>query len=249
MPRIGLIGGSGLDRWSGDERGEGRVEAVATPFGAPSAALRTFSLPGGDIVFLPRHGDDHELAPHRINYRANIHALTAAGVEAILAVNAVGSLDPNLPPGSLVLPQQLIDYTWGREASFLDGDAEPLDHVEFAEPFSWHWRAQLLRAAQALGVAVRDGGCIAVTQGPRLETAAEIRRLANDGCDLVGMTTMPEAVLARERGVPYVTIAAVANLGAGLEATPITMEAIAETLATTLDAVPRLVEALLEHAS
>lgn len=249
MPRIGLIGGSGLDRWSGDVQNEARVAAVTTPYGAPSAALRTFSLPQGEVVFIPRHGDDHAVAPHRINYRANIHALAAAGVEAILAVNAVGSLDRNLTPGSLVLPRQLIDYTWGRESSFLDGDAEPLDHVEFAEPFSGHWRAPLLRAAESQGIAMHDGGCIAVTQGPRLETAAEVRRLASDGCDLVGMTTMPEAALARERGVPYVTIAAVANLGAGLDAAPITMEAIAETLAKTLEDVPRLVAALLEHAS
>lgn len=245
MPRIGLIGGSGLDRWGNDAR----RETVTTPYGEPSAALQTFVVGDGALVFLPRHGDDHDIAPHRINYRANIHALVEAGVDAILAVNAVGSLDRNLAPGSLVLPDQLIDYTWGRAQSFLDGDLEALDHVEFAEPFSGHWRALLLRAAQSLGVALRDGGCVAVTQGPRLETAAEVRKLARDGCDLVGMTTMPEAALARERGVPYVTLAAVANLGAGLEETPITMEAIEAALAQALAAVPPLVQALLREAS
>ncbi len=240
---LGLIGGPGFDRWVGDAP---ILDSVETPYGEPSGPL--LQVPGThhDFLFLPRHGPDHSIAPHRVNYRANIDALHRAGVEAILTVNAVGSLDRSLPPGSLALPDQLIDYTWGRAHTFLDGNREPLEHVEFAEPFSHDWRVRLLQAGAACGVALRDGGCIAVTQGPRLETAAEIRRLAHDGCDLVGMTSMPEAGLARERGLPYATVAVVANLAAGLEEGPITMDAIEQALDGAMRSVRRILETLLE---
>lgn len=241
MPSLGLIGGSGLDHWG--EPVERR--SLETPWGEPSDPFEAFDVGATRLWFLPRHGADHRLAPHLVNYRANIHGFASLGVEALVAINAVGSLDPNLPGGCLVLPDQLIDYTHGREASFHDGVAGSLDHVEFAEPFSHRWRAQLLRAGAACGVSLRDGGCVAVTQGPRLETAAEVRRLARDGSDLVGMTTMPEAVLAREKGLPYVTLAIVANLGAGLEEQPITLEAIERTLAGAMTQVRTLIDQLL----
>ncbi|MEE4174757.1 MAG: S-methyl-5'-thioinosine phosphorylase [Xanthomonadales bacterium] len=243
MRRLGLIGGSGFDHWG--EPVERR--AVETPFGEPSDAFQAFERSSTRLWFLPRHGSDHGIAPHRVNYRANLFAFSTLEVEAVLTVNAVGSLDVNLPAGSLALPDQLIDYTHGRESSFHDGVAGDLDHVEFAEPFSHRWRAELLRAAEASGVAVRDGGCIAVTQGPRLETAAEIRRLARDGSDLVGMTSMPEAVLARELGLPYATLAVVANLAAGLEKDPITVEAIDRTLADAMGRVHTLIDRLLQN--
>lgn len=244
MGPIALVGGSGLDRW-GEPAASRRTD---TSFGAPSGPVERFSPEGArELLFLARHGPAHDIAPHRVNYRANIQALADAGAAAVIAVNAVGSLDPNLPPGSLALPDQLIDYTWGRAMSFRDGIDETLDHVEFAEPFDHEWRARLLRAGEVAGVGLRDGGCIGVTQGPRLETAAEIRRLARDGCDLVGMTTMPEAALARERGLPYVTVAVVANHAAGIGSAPIRMEAIRETLAGAMTAVRRLVRSLLEH--
>ena len=180
-----------------------------------------------------------------MNYRANIAALGALEVQAILAVNAVGGVDPSLPPGALVVPDQLIDYTYGRDHSFFDGEAGPLDHVEFAEPFTPALRRALLGAGSEAGIAVHEGGCLAVTQGPRLETAAEVRRLARDGNDLVGMTTMPEAVLAREAGLPYACLAVVANPAAGL-AEPITQEAIEATLAAAMNDARRLVATLTE---
>lgn len=243
MGPIALLGGSGLDRWG--EPDERRLPE--TPFGTPSGPVERFSLGARELLFLPRHGPEHDIAPHRINYRANVHALAEAGAEAVVAVNAVGSLDPNLSPGCLALPDQLIDYTWGRATSFRDGASEPLDHVEFAEPFDPEWRARLLRAGDASGVTLRDGGCLGVTQGPRLETAAEIRRLARDGCDLVGMTSLPEAALARERGLPYASVAVVANFAAGIGPAPISMEAIRDTLAGGMTAIRRLIDALLEQ--
>lgn len=241
MATLGLIGGSGFDHWG--EPVERR--SIETPFGMPSDAFEAYDIGSTRLWFLPRHGADHHIAPHRVNYRANLFGFATLAVEAVLTVNAVGSLDVNLPGGSLVLPNQLIDYTHGRESSFHDGVAGDLEHVEFAEPFSHRWRAHLLRAAEASGIAVRDGGCIAVTQGPRLETAAEIRRLARDGSDLVGMTSMPEAVLARELGLPYATLAVVANLAAGLEENPITLEDIERTLAGSMERVRALIDQLL----
>ncbi len=239
MALIGLIGGTGLDHW-GDPP---REVAPETPFGPPSGPLQFF---GETLVFLPRHGPDHDIAPHRVNYRANIHALAQAGVSGLVAVNAVGGLHETASPGALVLPDQLVDYTWGRAHSFRDGDAGPLDHVEFAQPFSPDWRARLLEAGCVAGEGLVDGGCVGVTQGPRLETAAEIRRLERDGCTLVGMTTMPEASLAREAGLPYVCLAVVANAAAGLSDTPITMSQISATLARSMQRVRRVISALVE---
>lgn len=242
MALIGLIGGSGLDHW-----GEaGTSASVSTPFGEPSGPLSRFSIGANELLFLPRHGPDHGIAPHHVNYRANIHALAAGGVDAVIAVNAVGSLDERVAPGSLVVPDQLIDYTWGRAHSLRDGDAGPLDHVDFTWPFDEAWRRRLRAAGDAVDVTVHDGGCIGVTQGPRLETAAEIRRLARDGCQLVGMTTMPEAALAREAGLPYACLAVVANLAAGLEATPLSVAAIEAELSSSMNRVRRLLAHLLE---
>jgi 5'-deoxy-5'-methylthioadenosine phosphorylase len=239
---IGLLGGSGLDHW-----GEPLKRFTAeTPFGAPSGPLDLFEVHGHELLFLPRHGPEHEIAPHRINYRANLHALFEHGVSALLAVNAVGSMSQAMAPGALAVPRQLIDYTWGRSQSFRDGDSAPLAHVEFAEPFSARWCSKLLTEGQAKGLVVHDGGCLAVTQGPRLETAAEIRRLMRDGCDLVGMTTMPEATLARELDLPYATLAVVANFAAGLAEEPISEAAIAATLEDSMGAVRELIDGLLE---
>lgn len=240
MALVGLIGGSGLDRW-----GEPlRSVTTNTPFGPPSGPVQVFAAWGHELLFLPRHGPDHAIAPHRVNYRANIHALFEHGAGAVVAINAVGGVDPGLAPGAIVVPDQLIDYTWGREHSFRDGEAGPLDHVEFAAPFDDDWRTRLLAAGKSAGVALTDGGCLGVTQGPRLETAAEVRRLARDGCTLVGMTTMPEAALAREAGLPYACLAVVANLGAGLDAEPISLEAIHQVLDEAMDRVRRVLDAL-----
>lgn len=236
---LAVIGGTGaLDLF--EVREERRVD---TPYGAPSSALTRVRLGGQDAWFLARHGRPHRIPPHRINYRANIDALHRLGVRRVLAINAVGSMMAGQGGGALIAPDQLVDYTWGRRHSFSDDDISPLRHIEFAEPFAGRVRAALLAAAREAGVDCFDGGCLAVTQGPRLETAAEVRRLVNDGCDLVGMTTMPEVALAREAGMDYASLCVVANAAAGLAEEPITEEAIHEVLAGAM----RKVRAVLEN--
>lgn len=237
---LGIIGGTGaLDLLQ-----PGETRAFSTAFGEPSSALTRYQVGELSGWFLARHGQPHVIPPHRVNYRANIDALRQAGVTAIVAINAVGGIDPELPAGALVLPDQLIDYTWGRTPSFSDSADEPLVHIEFAEPFAGPARTRLLDAARQAGVALHDGGCIAVTQGPRLETAAEIRRLGADGNTLVGMTSMPEAALAREAGIDYASLCVVANLAAGLSDEPITMEDIASTLSQAMQQVRQVLENL-----
>ncbi len=236
---LAIIGGTGaLDLF--DVREERRVE---TPYGRPSAALARIRIGELDAWFLARHGRPHRAPPHRVNYRANIDALHRVGVERIIAVNAVGSMDPDAGPGALVVPDQVIDYTWGRAHSFSDDDISPLRHVEFAEPFAGPTRAALLAAAEGAGVPCADGGCVAVTQGPRLETAAEVRRMMRDGASLVGMTTMPEAALAREAGMDYASLCVVANAAAGLDEEPISEEAIHDVLAGAMGRVRLLLAA------
>ncbi|MGY6588489.1 MAG: S-methyl-5'-thioinosine phosphorylase [Wenzhouxiangella sp.] len=235
---LGIIGGTGaLDLL---EPGETRV--IDTPFGPPSSVLTRYRVGETSGWFLARHGQPHAVPPHRVNYRANIDALRQAGVSGIVAINAVGGIDPALPAGALVVPDQLIDYTWGRTQSFSDSADDELLHIEFADPFAGPTRDQLIAAADRAGVPLFPGGCIAVTQGPRLETAAEIRRLAADGNTLVGMTTMPEAALAREAGIDYASLCVVANLAAGLSDDPITMEDIASTLSQAMRQVRQVLE-------
>jgi len=198
-------------------------------------------LPACRLVFLPRHGPAHDIAPHRVNYRANLWALKAQGVDAVVAVNAVGGITPPFEPGVLALPDQVIDYTWGREHSIANGTLAPLDHVDFSQPFAPELREKLQGAAVEAGVALHAGGCIGVTQGPRLETAAEIERLRRDGCDLVGMTSMPEAALARELGLPYASICVVGNHAAGLGGEPLQMESIEARLAEAMTGVRSII--------
>lgn len=213
---LGIIGGSGLGRMEGME--VVRREPVATPYGEPSALPVVGRLEGADVVFLARHGDGHTIAPHRINYRANIWALHACGARDVLAVATVGGIRADLGSGTLVVPDQIIDYTHGRESTFFDGVAQPLDHVDFTRPFCEELRRRLLRCGDAAGEKLADGGTYGATQGPRLETAAEIRRMARDGADIVGMTGMPEAVLAKEMGLCYAMLAVVVNPAAGVGA-------------------------------
>jgi len=210
---LGIIGGTGLAALEGVKME--RLEAVTTPWGEPSAPLLRGGSGGRRVVFLARHGNAHTIAPHAVNYRANIWALREAGVDRVIAVNAVGGIADEFAPGTLVVPHQLLDYSWGRDHSYCDGSEQPLRHVDFTEPYSRSMRAMLLAAAAQAGLDVRDGGVYAVTQGPRLETAAEVDRLARDGCDVVGMTGMPEAGLAREIGLQYACCAVVVNRAAG----------------------------------
>jgi 5'-deoxy-5'-methylthioadenosine phosphorylase len=210
---VGIIGGTGLDQLDGLERSG--VVAAETRWGAPTAALVRGRYAGRDVVFLARHGSAHQIPPHRVNYRANIQALKDHGATAVIAVNAVGGISPRMAPGMLALPRQIIDYTYGREHTFHDGTGTEFAHVDFTEPYSDWLRQALASAAREAGLALVEGGVYGATQGPRLESAAEIERMARDGCDLVGMTGMPEAALARELDLPYACCAVVVNWAAG----------------------------------
>jgi purine nucleoside phosphorylase len=206
--RIGLIVGSGLPHWHFSTV---RETEAATPSGPPSSPLLTATIGGRTVLCIARHGAAHTIAPHDVNYRANVWALHAADVHWCIGINVVGAIAPGFAPGELAVPDQLIDYTSGRAATFA---ADGVRHVEFTEPFDPVLRGRIAAAAAACGCAVRRG-VYGVTQGPRLETAAEIDRLERDGCAMVGMTAMPEAVLARELGMPYAICAAAVNYAAG----------------------------------
>ena len=236
---IGIIGGSGLTALPGLRVIE-QIQ-LETPFGEPSAPLIKGELNGRTLVFLPRHGEHHTIAPHLINYRANIWALHHLGVREIIAVAAVGGITKSMTPGVLALPDQIIDYTWGRDSSVFSEIFSADKHIDFTEPYDAGLRQRMMKAAAKIKLPLVDGGTYAVTQGPRLETAAEIRRLANDGADMVGMTAMPEAAIARELAVAYVGIAVVANKAAGLENNPLSMDAIMATLAEAMDRVKGLI--------
>jgi len=242
-PTLGLIGGTGLTEVS--EALESLQ--IDTPYGLPSAAVRVVAEQPVRQLFLPRHGSPHRIPPHRVNYRANLWALRAAGATRVLAVYAVGGLHAPYGPGTLAAPDQLIDYSWGREHTLSDSADVPLLHVDFSWPYAGPLRKALLAAARQSAVDLVDGGCIGVFQGPRLESAAEIRRARNDGCDLAGMTALPEAALARELGLDYAGLAVVSNWAAGVEAAPLSEEDIAETLREPMQRVRRVVAALAQQ--
>jgi 5'-deoxy-5'-methylthioadenosine phosphorylase len=210
---LAIIGGSGFGQIPGFELE--RREVVRTPYGEPSGALTFGSIAGRAVVFLARHGYGHTIPPHQINYRANVWALHARGVKNVLALATVGGIRSDLAPGTLVVPDQIIDYTHGRAATFFDVADRGVQHVDFTLPYATALRAACISAATSAGVTVVEGGVYAATQGPRLETAAEINRLERDGADMVGMTGMPEAVLAKETGLAYATLAIVVNHAAG----------------------------------
>lgn len=210
---LAIVGGSGLTQLSTLE--VARREVVRTPYGEPSGALTFGTLCGQPVMFLARHGYGHTIPPHQVNYRANIWALKQARASAVVSVASVGGIRADLAPGSLVVPDQIIDYTWGRKSTFFEGVDQPVHHIDFTHPYDDALRRRLLTAAQEAGEHVIDGGVYAATQGPRLETAAEINRLERDGAEVVGMTGMPEAALARELELPYAAINVVANYAAG----------------------------------
>ena len=208
-----IIGGTGLARLAGLE-GQ-RRQVARTPYGDPSGPLTFGELAGQAVVFLARHGYGHTIAPHEINYRANLWALREAGAKAVISVATVAGIRADLTPGTLAIPDQLIDYTFGRASTYFEGGGGPVEHIDFAEPYDQALRVRLIAAAGAAGIAAIGEGTYGCTEGPRLETAAEIRRLERDGCDLVGMTNMPEAALARELGLAYAAIAVVWQRAAG----------------------------------
>lgn len=210
---LAIIGGTGLTNLTNLTLT--RREVVRTPYGEPSGHLTFGRIGEAEMVFLARHGYAHSHAPHEVNYRANIWALAEAGVQRILAVNAVGGIAPEAGPGALIVPDQIIDYTHGRKHTFFEG-SEPVTHIDFTEPFCARARHLIADAARGAGHATIQGGVLGVTQGPRLETRAEVLRMKNDGCTIVGMTTMPEAALAREKKMSYATLALSMNHAAGL---------------------------------
>jgi len=210
---LAVIGGSGLSQLANLD--VSHREVLRTPYGEPSGAVTFGQICGRPVAFLARHGYGHTIPPHEVNYRANIWALWKRGAVGIVSVASVGSIRADLKPGDVVIPHQIIDYTWGRKSTYHDGQDGKVTHIDFTDPYDEALREQLIRAAEASGIAVSSSSVYAATQGPRLETAAEINRFERDGADVVGMTGMPEAALARELGVPYAAISVVANYAAG----------------------------------
>jgi 5'-methylthioinosine phosphorylase len=235
---LAIIGGTGLY-----QIGKARViepVSIVTPYGTTSQGLSIIDYLDRPVAFLPRHGAEHSIPPHLVNYRANIWGLKELGVEVIYASNAVGAIDPQMDNGDLVIPDQIIDYTWGRAHTFFDGSADKqpkapqgfikVDHIDFTYPYSLTLRKGLIEAAKGGDFKVHHQGAYAAVQGPRLETAAEVKRLAKDGATIVGMTGMPETALARELGIDYAAIAMVVNMAAGINPEPITLADIEENM-------------------
>ena len=243
---LAIIGGSGFSRLS--NLGDTRREIIRTPYGEPSAALTFGTINGKEIVFLGRHGYGHTIPPHEINYRANLWALYAQGVKNVLSIAAVGGIRADLVPGVLVLPDQIIDYTHSRACTYFVAGDRTVRHIDFTQPYCSALRAAAARAAEAADVDVIEGGVYAAMQGPRLETAAEINRLERDGADIVGMTGMPEASLARELDLSYATLAIVANYaaGRGTSAERISIDNISTVLEPAIAKVSLIIERLEE---
>jgi 5'-methylthioadenosine phosphorylase len=245
---LAIIGGSGLTKLANLEVSQRKV--ARTPYGEASGPLTLGRICGREVIFLARHGYGHTIAPHEVNYRANVWALKDAGAARVVSVASVGAIRKDHKPGSLVIPSQIIDYTWGRRGTFFEGAGAPVNHIDFTEPYSPSLRKLLLEAAAVAKEQVFDGGVYAATQGPRLETAAEIDRLERDGADLVGMTGMPEAVLAREVSLEYATVAAVANYAAGRgdSAHAVPLDKIGTILEEAMGRVRRIIECLCEKS-
>ncbi|HEX4927039.1 MAG TPA: S-methyl-5'-thioinosine phosphorylase [Burkholderiales bacterium] len=245
---LAILGGSGLTRLANLRLTERRT--IRTPYGEPSAALSFGSIGSCHLVFLARHGDEHAVAPHEVNYRANLWALRDAGVREVVSVAAVGGITKAAATGALLVPHQIVDYTWGRPSTYFEGAGAPVKHIDFTEPYSQSLRGRLLTAARACGETVHDGGVYAVTQGPRLETAAEIDRLERDGADIVGMTAMPEAALARELDLEYAALAVVANpaAGRGDSRSRVSLDAIEAVLEQAMVRVRRIIEKVCEQS-
>ena len=239
---LGIIGGTGLAQLNCLQIT--RREIARTPYGEASQPLIFGNLAGVEVVFLARHGAGHTIPPHAVNYRANIWALHAVGVENLLAIATVGGIASHLKAGDVVLPNQMIDYTHGRNNTYHDGIELPVKHIDFTEPYSADIRQICIKAASNIKQPLLENGVYACVQGPRLETAAEINRLERDGATLVGMTGMPEAVLARELGVHYAAICPVVNQAAGRgdSSKGINFASISENLAHTMQKVCTLIE-------
>jgi len=228
MNKLAIIGGTGLARI--EELSLVSSESLVTPYGAPSAPLIKGELAGKQVIFLARHGNDHTIPPHKINYRANIWALKSVGVTEIIAVAAVGGIHADISPKKIIIPDQIIDYTHDRKHTFFEENLSAVTHIDFTYPYSEVLRKRLQQASKDCGIHVYNGGVYGATQGPRLETAVEVSRMERDGCDIVGMTGMPEASLARELGLNYACCALSVNWAAGKSGNEITMQEIEQAI-------------------
>jgi 5'-deoxy-5'-methylthioadenosine phosphorylase len=244
---IAVIGGSGLTQLANLEITHRKI--VRTPYGEPSGPLMFGRIGAQEAVFLARHGYGHTLAPHEINYRANLWAINAQEATRVIAVCTVGGIAPALRAGMIAIPEQIIDYTWGRPSTYFEGAEQPVTHIDFTHPYDDETRRMAIAAARDAKVPVVEGGTYAVTQGPRLETKAEIDRLERDGATMVGMTGMPEAALARELGLRYAHLAVVVNpaAGRGASARTVSMDEIARVTEQTMGGIRAIVSRLVER--
>jgi len=237
---LAVIGGTGVYKLA--QLDDVTSHAVETRYGTPSGPIRVGTLLGQRVAFLARHGEGHSLPPHKINYRANLAALQQIGATRVLALNTVGGITEHFGPRVLACPDQLIDYSWGRISTLSEEPGSEVLHVDFGHPYTPMLRSKVLAAAKVTGVRLQDGGCYGATQGPRLETNAEIARMRRDGCDLVGMTGMPEAGLARELGLDYACLAIVANWAAGCgDGDEITMAEVLANVDAASAGLPELI--------
>ncbi|HJN96394.1 MAG: 5'-methylthioadenosine phosphorylase [Gammaproteobacteria bacterium] len=243
---LAVIGGTGLAEVNGFESA-GR-KRLNTPYAEKRVWVELLQYRNNTLAFLPRHGKNHVIPPHKVNYRANLWALHKLGVTQIVAVNAVGGIHENLAPGSFAIPDQIIDYTYGRSTTYFEEDIESVTHIDFTYPFAKTLRRALLDSANAANKAcpIMDGGVYGCMQGPRLETAAEVSKLKRDGCDLLGMTAMPEAALARELGMDYAMLALSVNWAAGLSDGEISMEDITAVVEEGMDFVVCVLQSLVQ---
>jgi 5'-methylthioinosine phosphorylase len=247
MRQLAVIGGSGFAALPGFEvLGQEQPE---TPYGASSGPIMQGRFGSAEILFLPRHGSAHRIPPHRVNYRANVWALKFCGAKRVVGLAAAGGITSRFSPGILAVPDQIIDYTYGRAHSFHDVDEGDFQHIDFTRPYCEELRQALLGTARDAGLDLVDGGTYGVTQGPRLETAAEVLRMERDGCDLVGMTAMPEAALAREVGLCYASFTFVVNRAAGKAEGEIQMEEIEANIAACSSPIGRVLMSLAEEDS
>lgn len=246
MTKLAIIGGTGLTQLS--DLIIIKRDKLTTPYGSPSAEFITGELNQKEVIFLARHGNPHTIAPHKINYRANIWGLKQLGAEHIIAVAAVGGITAEMKPAHIAIPDQIIDYSHGRKHTFFEDENYPVTHIDFTYPYSQKLRSALITAAANANINISPIGTYGCTQGPRLETAAEIKRMEKDGCNVVGMTGMPEAALAKELGMDYAAISVVANWAAGKTAGEITMAEIEQHLHAGMANTAQLLMSLIAMA-
>jgi 5'-methylthioadenosine phosphorylase/5'-methylthioinosine phosphorylase len=246
MTQLAIIGGTGLTQLN--ELTIIKRDKLTTPYGAPSADFITGELNQKEVIFLARHGNPHTIAPHKINYCANIWGLKQLGVEQIIAIAAVGGITEKMVPAHITIPDQIIDYSYGRKHTFFEDENTPVTHIDFTYPYSQKLRSALISAAAKVNIDITPIGTYGCTQGPRLETAAEIKRMERDGCDVVGMTGMPEAALAKELGMDYAAISVIANWAAGKTDGEITMAEIEQHLHVGMANVTQVLKIIIALA-